>query len=106
VPILLDVARSNPDPKLRLTAIKRLGDQHSDQVTDELIKIYDADRTKEIRGPDLRALVESRTPRGTAKVMEIARAGDDLRRAAVRDSLHRRTERCRFARRADPHLRR
>jgi hypothetical protein len=42
VPILLDIARSNPDQKLRLTAIKRLGEQHSDQVIDELIKIYDA----------------------------------------------------------------
>jgi HEAT repeat protein len=78
VPILLDIARSNPDPKLRLTAIRRLGDQKSDQVTDELIKIYDADRTKEIRGQILRALVEGHTPRGTAKVMEIARASDDI----------------------------
>src|SRR6185295_3701172 len=43
VPILLDIARSNPDPKLRLTAIKRLGEQHTDQITDELIKLYDGD---------------------------------------------------------------
>lgn len=78
IPILLDIARSNPDQKLRLTAIKRLGDQHNEQVTDELIKIYDVDRTREIRGQILRALVESRTPRGSAKVLEIARAGDDL----------------------------
>ena len=86
VPILLDIARSNPDPKLRLTAIRRLGEQNSDQVTDELIKIYDADRTKEIRGQILRALVESRSPRGTAKVIEIARASDDLaaRQYAIR----------------------
>src|SRR5262245_27090012 len=34
VPILLEIARSNPDPKLRLTAIKRLGEQHNDQTTD------------------------------------------------------------------------
>lgn len=78
VPILLDIARSHADQRLRLTAIKRLGDQHTDQVTDELIKIYDADRTKEVRAQILRALVDSRTQRGTAKVMEIARAGDDL----------------------------
>ncbi len=86
VPILLDIARSNPDQKLRLTAIKRLGDQPTEQVTDELIKIYDADRTKEIRGQILRALVESRSQRGSAKVMEIARAGDDLsaRQVAIR----------------------
>jgi HEAT repeat protein len=86
VPILLDIARTNPDPKLRLTAIKRLGEQHSDQITDELIKIYDADRTKEVRGQILRALVESRTTRGSAKVLEIARGGDDIaaRQYAIR----------------------
>ncbi len=85
-PILLEVARSNPDPRLRLTAIKRLGELKSEQVTDELIKIYDADRTKEIRTAILRGLMEGRTPRGTAKVMEIARAGDDLatRQYAIR----------------------
>lgn len=86
VPVLLEIARSNPDQRLRLTAIKRLGDQHTDQVTDDLIKIYDADRTKEIRAQILRALVESRTQRGTAKVMEIARQGDspELRMEAIR----------------------
>ncbi|HSK64538.1 MAG TPA: HEAT repeat domain-containing protein [Pyrinomonadaceae bacterium] len=86
VPILLDIARTNADLKLRLTAIRRLGDQRNEQVTDELIKIYDADRTKEVRVQILRALVENRSPRGTAKVLEIARTGDDLplRQAAIR----------------------
>lgn len=78
VPILLDIARSNSDLKLRLTAIKRLGDQHSEQITEELIKLYDIDRTKEIRAQILRALVDSRTQRGNAKVIEIARSADDL----------------------------
>ena len=86
IPLLVDIARSNPDQKLRLTAIKRLGEQRSDQVTDELIKIYDADRTREIRAQILRAFVESRSPRGVAKVMEIARTGADLtvRQYAIR----------------------
>ena len=85
-PILLGIARSNPDLKLRLTAIKRLGDQHDDQVVEELIKLYDADRTREVRAQILRALVDSRTPRGTAKVIEIARASDDVaaRQYAIR----------------------
>jgi HEAT repeat protein len=85
-PILLDIARNNPDPKLRLTAIRRLGDQKSDQITDELIKIYDADQTKEVRGQVLRALIEGNTPRGVAKVMEIARSGNDIaaRQYAIR----------------------
>jgi HEAT repeat protein len=86
IPLLLEIARSNPDQKLRLTAIKRLGEQRSDQITDELIKIYDADQTKEIRVQILRAFVESRTPRGTAKVLEIARSGNDvvIRQYAIR----------------------
>jgi HEAT repeat protein len=86
LPILLETARSHPDPKLRLTAIRLLGRQHTDQAADELIKIYDADRTKEIRSQILRALIENGTPRGTAKVMEIARGGDDLaaRQSAIR----------------------
>jgi HEAT repeat protein len=85
-PILLDIARSNPDLKLRLTAIRQLGGQHDEQVTEELIKLYDADRTKEVRTQILRALVDSRTARGSAKVMEIARASDDLaaRQYAIR----------------------
>jgi len=85
-PILLEIARNNPDPKLRLTAIRRLGDIKSDQVTDELIKIYEADQTKEVRAQVLRALVEGNTPRGAAKVMEIARAGTDIsaRQYAIR----------------------
>jgi HEAT repeat protein len=90
VPLLLDIARANtalkPDLKLRLTAIKRLGDQHNEQVVDELIKLYDADQTKEIRVQVLRALVDSRTQRGSAKLLEIARSGPDIatRQYAIR----------------------
>src|SRR5204862_447589 len=66
--------------------IKRLGDQHSEQITDALIQLFDADRTKEIRAQILRALVEGRTQKGSAKVFEIARSGDDiaLRQLAIR----------------------
>ncbi len=78
IPILLDIARNNPDTRLKLTAIQRLGDQHDEKVIEDLIKIYDADRTREVRGQILRALVNSRTPRGNAKVVEIARSSDDV----------------------------
>ena len=86
VPMLLEIARSNPDLKLRLTAIRRLGEQHTDAVADELIKLYDTDQTKEVRAQVLRALVETRSPRGSAKVIGIARSGDDvaLRQWAIR----------------------
>ena len=49
MPLLLDIARNQSDLKLRLTAIKRLGEQESDAVVDELSRLYDADKTKEIR---------------------------------------------------------
>ena len=86
VPMLLEIARTNPDLKLRLTAIRRLGEQHTDAVADELIKLYDADRTKEVRAQILRALVETRSPKGSAKLIEIARSGDDvgMRQYAIR----------------------
>lgn len=78
VPMLLEIARSNPEVKLRLTAIKRLGEQHNEAVADELLKLYDADRTKEVRVQILRALAESRSQKGAAKIIEVARSGDDL----------------------------
>ncbi|HEY6806664.1 MAG TPA: HEAT repeat domain-containing protein [Pyrinomonadaceae bacterium] len=86
VPVLLEVARTSPDLKLRLTAVKRLGEQHNEQVTDELIKLYDSDQTKELRAQILRALVEGGSPKGSAKVIEIARGGNDiaLRQYAIR----------------------
>ena len=87
VPILLDMAR-NPqaDLKLRLTAVKRLGEQNSDTVVDELARLFDAERTPEIRKQILRALSELHSPRAEAKLVEVARSGDqlDLRQQAIR----------------------
>jgi len=85
-PLLLEIARSNPDVKLRLTAIRRLADQHNDQVTDELIKIYNADANRDVKGQVLRALMDTRNARGSAKVLEVARSSDDvvLRQMAIR----------------------
>ena len=86
VPVLLDVARSNPDLRLRLTAIRALGDQRGEQITDELIKLYDADKTKEIRYQVLRALAERQDERAKQKLWEIARQGEtpEVRIEAIR----------------------
>ncbi len=75
-----------PTRRLRLTAIKRLGEQHSEQVTEDLIKIYDADQTKEIRAQVLRALVESRDATRQRESARDRPAGDDLpsRQVAIR----------------------
>jgi HEAT repeat protein len=86
VPILLDIARNNADLKLRLTAIRRLGEQNSDSVIDELAKVYDADPAKEVKVQILRALAEMHSPRAEAKLVEVARGGSDVvvRQYAIR----------------------
>lgn len=86
VPLLLEIARSQSDLKLRLTAIKRLGEQNGDTIADELARLYDADRTREIRSQILRAFAEMRSAKAEAKLIEIARGSDDvaLRQLAIR----------------------
>lgn len=86
VPMLIEIARNQTDLRLRLTAIKRLGEQNGDTIADDMAKLYDADKTKEIRSQILRAFSEMNSPRAEAKLIEIARAGDDLslRQMAIR----------------------
>ena len=85
-PILLNLARQAGDLKLRQTAIRRLGEQNGDTIADELVKIFDADKTEEIRAQILRALSEMNTPKAQAKLVEIARGNleVELRRVAIR----------------------
>ena len=53
---------------------------------DELIRIYDADKTKEIRSQIIRALAEREDPRARTKLFDIARQGEtpELRIEAIR----------------------
>jgi HEAT repeat protein len=85
-PVLLDIARGQADLKLRLTAIRRLSKQNQDSVADELSRLYDTDRNKEIRVQILRALAEMESARAEAKLIEQARAAEDLalRQLAIR----------------------
>ena len=87
-PILLDIARTpTADLKLRLTAIRYLGDQRNEQITGELIKIYDADKTKEIRYQVLRALADRENDAAAqAKLLDVAKQGEtpELRIMAIR----------------------
>ncbi len=86
VPVLLDIARNQPDLKLRLTAIKRLGEQNSDTLADDLARLYDAERTPEVKTQILRAFSEMHNPRAEAKLIEVARSGESLsmRQLAIR----------------------
>ncbi|MGH9971590.1 MAG: HEAT repeat domain-containing protein [Pyrinomonadaceae bacterium] len=86
VPLLLEIARTQPDMRLRLTAIKRLGEQNGDTIADELVRLYDGERAKEVKAQILRAFAEMNSDRAEAKLAELARSSDDLglRQLAIR----------------------
>ena len=82
---LLEIAQNQSgDVELRKTAISRLGEREG--AFDNLVRIYDTDRTLEIRKRLLNAFAESDDPRAKAKLLEVARTGDnvELRRSAIR----------------------
>lgn len=82
---LLEIAQNQSgDIELRKTAISRLGEREG--AFDNLVRIYDTDRTLEVRKRLLNSFAESNDPRADAKLLEIARNGDnvELRRYAVR----------------------
>jgi HEAT repeat protein len=82
---LLEIAQnSNENIDMRKTAISRLGER--DGAFDNLLRIYDTDRTLDIRKRLLNAFAESNDPRADAKLLEVARTGDnvELRRYAIR----------------------
>jgi HEAT repeat protein len=72
---------------MRQSAIRYLGESNDAASTEELIRIYDADKTKEIRSQILRALAEREDDtRARAKLREIAHQGEtpELRMEAIR----------------------
>ncbi|HEY9401446.1 MAG TPA: HEAT repeat domain-containing protein [Pyrinomonadaceae bacterium] len=82
---LLEIAqRAGEDLELRKTAISRLGER--DGAFDNLVRIYDADRSIEIRKRLMNAFSESNDPRALSKLLEVARTGDnvELRKFALR----------------------
>ncbi len=72
--------------RVRQYAIRYIGELKDAASLDELIRIYDADKTKEIRFQIIRALAERDDPRARAKLFEIARQGEtpELRIEAIR----------------------
>ena len=83
---LFEVARDQSQPvELRKHAIHIYGDRKSDGAVAELIRLYDADRAREVRRTILHALAESIDERAENKLFEIARAADDpdMRRTAI-----------------------
>jgi HEAT repeat protein len=75
---LLRVARTDRDREVKQQAVHRLGQFDTEQMVEELMKIYAADRDEEVRQGVLHALSQMETQRAHARLLEIARAGDDI----------------------------
>ena len=71
---------------MRQLAIRYLGGKNGSASLDELIRLFDADRTPEIRTQILRALSERDDPKAHAKLLDVARKGEtpELRIEAIR----------------------
>jgi HEAT repeat protein len=83
---VIEIARASDDVATRQYAIRFLGDMNDAASLDELIRIYDADKTREIRAQIIRALADREDAKARAKLFEIARQGDtpELRVEAIR----------------------
>ena len=75
---LLGVARTDRDHDVKAQAIHRLGQFDTEQLVDELMKIYAADRNEDVRQGVLHAFSQMSNARAHARLLEIARAGDDI----------------------------
>ena len=83
--MLLELARSAKSVEVRKDAIFWLS-QGGDAAMDELMRIFEADRTTEVRKQIVFALKRMGTPRAVAKLQEIARGADDVE--VRKDALH------------------
>lgn len=87
VPLLLDIARTQPDRELRVTAFRHLADEGGESVTEDLVRLYDSERDAEVKESFLRAFEEMEGQRARAKLLEVARdpaENVELRRTAIR----------------------
>jgi len=83
---LFEIARdANQPSEVRRGAIHRLAERNTDTVVADLIRLYDTDRTRDVRRQILNALGESKNERAENKLFEVARGSDDpeMRRAAI-----------------------
>jgi len=85
---VLEVARNTAESSdLRLTAVRVISEREDAGALDDLMRLYEADANRELRGEIIRKLADMDDPRSFAKLVEMARgaAGDaELRREAVR----------------------
>jgi HEAT repeat protein len=83
--MLLDIARTQPDPDLRAVAIHRLGQSNDETVVDELTKIYAAEQDRDVKGQVLHAFSQMNGQRAYAGLLRVAQSDGDteLRQTAI-----------------------
>ncbi|HEX2269933.1 MAG TPA: HEAT repeat domain-containing protein [Pyrinomonadaceae bacterium] len=82
---LLEVARSDASPELRKQAIRVLGER-GEAAVDDLLKLFDAEQTPDVKRTVLQSLSGIKTTRVEDKLFEVARSNHavDVRRQAIR----------------------
>jgi HEAT repeat protein len=82
---LVEIARNDPSFELRRQAVSSLG-QRGEGAVDDLLRLYDSETRREVRGSILRSLNQIKSTRVEDKLLEVARADNDLelRREAIR----------------------
>lgn len=82
---LLEIARNDTNPELRKSAI-RVMSERGEAVIDDLIKIFDAEQSQDVRRNALQALSEIRSPRVEDKLFAVASSNESLevRKQAIR----------------------
>ncbi len=82
---LLKIARTDPERRVRRSAVHQLGEFDRPSIVDELMKIYSSDAEMEVRRAVLHALGESKSSGAQARLLELARkeSNADLRRRAI-----------------------
>ena len=82
---LLEIARTDANTEMRRQAIRALAER-GDTVVDDLFKLFDSERSPEVRRTVLQSLSEIKGTRVEDKLFEIAKSDEllDLRRQAIR----------------------
>ena len=82
---LMEIARTDANPELRKQAI-RVVSERGESATDDLLKLFDAETSPDIKRTLLQSLSEAKSTKVEDKLFEVARNQDnlDLRRNAIR----------------------
>ena len=82
---LNEIARTDPNPELRKTAIRVMSDR-GEAAVDDLLKLYDSEQAPEVKRAVLQTLSDIKSPRVEDKLLAVASGNEamDVRRQAIR----------------------